>query len=672
MSDDDGLEESNSTSHGIWDETDFGGVTFPGYTLTTIETETSTAAEEPPTEAIRRPRTNKRISFSIIVATCLLVLIASSFHGRLSFALTKPDDGHELAKLGSPDPTEEQHFKSHFRGVDRDSMTLPNETFTLESMLKEESHCSVWGFLKVSPPKSVSADVELSTAAAIERGPSTTLVPLQPPRTSEGDLQSDSGAPEGSEQTSSTSTPRLDTVANTPKESTQSETGPVSAGPKLDLGSFEPPALDGIPPEEGNKKQWDIDVSRARKIATLDRDWKPLPLMRTLQNEQDRAAKAALAAIVQSQKQHAERKYSAEQQAKVSMALEVLEKFGGKSSREIIVVKDFRPCLNTEDSTPSVEFEVKGVLGVGSMAVVFEVEPRDEDLKKLFGGKSMAMKVAIQSVEADAEQDEIKETVDFLAYSVAQEEMVLGEIRAFAENPLRTVERSGIVAPTYRADLEGEGETGLIEGAAFHRRLLFSPVMASDFLTIIRQRGEEGVPLDAKLRTLKRLLMALGHAHAAGLLNNDVKLDNVLVDKEGEAFLIDFGGAARVGEVREVWSKANAAPEQVREIQDGSPMIGTEKGEAWGAGMTCFMALTGQAPFEWDASKSYSKLLFAEAPEVLDPDFNVKQFPSPALPLRRLGVPEEWICVITSLLQPDPQDRPTIRQILQAFPHLFE
>ncbi|KAL8453816.1 hypothetical protein Emed_000677 [Eimeria media] len=416
-----------------------------------------------------------------------------------------------------------------------------------------------------------------------------------------------------------------------------------------------------------------MDVSRARQLASLDRNWKPVPLMKTLKNEQDEAAKVELADIVQSQRKNAKRKYSAEQQAKIGMALEVLKKFGGKSSKDTIVINNFKACLDTEDSTPNVELQIKGILGVGSMAVVFEVEPTDEKLKKRFGGKSMAMKVAIQSIEADAEREEIDETVDFLLYSVAQEEMVLGEIRKFAENPINTVERSGIVTPTFRADLKGEGKTGLIEGAAFHRTLLFTPVMASDFLTVIRQRGEEGVSLDVKLRTLKRLLLALGHAHASGVLNNDVKLDNVLINEQGEAYLVDFGGAARVGEVREVWSKANAAPEQIREIQDGSPMMSTEKGEAWGAGMTAFMALTGKAPFEWEGtSKSYSKLLFAEAPEVLDPDFNVKQFPSPALPLRRLGVSEEWICVITSLLQPDPQDRPTVRQILQAFPHLFQ
>ncbi|KAL8453817.1 hypothetical protein Emed_000678 [Eimeria media] len=368
-----------------------------------------------------------------------------------------------------------------------------------------------------------------------------------------------------------------------------------------------------------------------------------------------------------------QQKFTPDQRAQILIAQQILQAHGGKGSKDAILVKGFRSSLGSEDAESTAEFTVKGVLQANDLGVIFEVEPTDEQTKELLGGKTLSMKVAIQGLSEEPTDAEVTDDQDFLAFSTRMEGSMLKRLRVGNESAQETIERTGVVAPTFCANLEVEEETGQVKGGVFHRQLLFSPMMNADFLNLARQqRLKGGFSTSEKVLVVKRMLMALGHVHAAGVLHNEFRLDKCRFDEKGNLFLTDFAGAAGIGKRRDLWSRPNAAPEQVREIQDGSPMTGTEKGEGWGAGMAAFLALTNQAPFEWAPGDSYLKRLFKEEKEVLSPHFDVKEYPSPTFAMRKANIPEEWVCAVTALLQPGAKNRATVKQVLQQFPHLFE
>ena len=110
-----------------------------------------------------------------------------------------------------------------------------------------------------------------------------------------------------------------------------------------------------------------------------------------------------------------------------------------------------------------------------------------------------------------------------------------------------------------------------------------------------------GQPLEARLQLFLQLADAVAHAHRNLLVHRDLKPGNVLVDREGQVKLLDFGiakaldpleghdGSTTVGGVRP-YTPHYASPEQIR----GEPV--STATDIYSLGVLLYQMLTGTRP----------------------------------------------------------------------------
>jgi len=114
----------------------------------------------------------------------------------------------------------------------------------------------------------------------------------------------------------------------------------------------------------------------------------------------------------------------------------------------------------------------------------------------------------------------------------------------------------------------------------------------------VQQRG--GVPRGEFLYILRQLAGALDYAHRQGVVHRDLKPSNVMIDREGNAFLTDFGIARAAGVERDltgtgfmVGTPGYMAPEQARA---GGAV--DKAADIYSLGVIAFEVLTGVPPYE--------------------------------------------------------------------------
>lgn len=123
-----------------------------------------------------------------------------------------------------------------------------------------------------------------------------------------------------------------------------------------------------------------------------------------------------------------------------------------------------------------------------------------------------------------------------------------------------------------------------------------------DLQQIIDGSGKQPSPAEIVSMT-EKLLQAVGFIHSNDMLHRDISPDNVLVDRNGEPVLIDFGAA------REQASQKSRAMSALRVVKDGySPqefyIAGSEQGpwsDLYALGATLYHLITGEAPVNGQA-----------------------------------------------------------------------
>ncbi|MFN0102605.1 MAG: serine/threonine-protein kinase [Bryobacteraceae bacterium] len=111
---------------------------------------------------------------------------------------------------------------------------------------------------------------------------------------------------------------------------------------------------------------------------------------------------------------------------------------------------------------------------------------------------------------------------------------------------------------------------------------------------------ERGLPAPIEtMRIIDQVLQALGYAHSKGVIHRDVKPGNILVGKDGQVKLTDFGLARQQSDPSKtlpgvaVGTVYYMSPEQVRAF---GPIDG--RSDLYSAGIVFYEMLTGRKPFD--------------------------------------------------------------------------
>lgn len=196
------------------------------------------------------------------------------------------------------------------------------------------------------------------------------------------------------------------------------------------------------------------------------------------------------------------------------------------------------------------KFEVIGSLGRGSQSSVLLA--RDPDLQRT---------VAIKLLRLRAEPAE-------------RRAQLLGEARAVG-----TLRHPGIVS-IYEAG-EHRGDPYLV----------FEHVDGCTLAQLLRERGRLSAERSAALAI--DVLDALEHAHQAGIVHRDLKPSNILVDASGQARVMDFGIAARIGDAGSPGAGLSGTPAYMAPEYVARGEVGPQN-DVFAAGLVLYEMLFGR------------------------------------------------------------------------------
>ena len=151
------------------------------------------------------------------------------------------------------------------------------------------------------------------------------------------------------------------------------------------------------------------------------------------------------------------------------------------------------------------------------------------------------------------------------------------------------------------------------------------------------------------MKICQQVAQALQCANDLGFVHGDVKPENILLDANGNAKLVDFGLAAMQKDTDEIWGTPYyISPEKVKK----EPV--DFRADMYSLGGTLYHALTGVAPFEGEDSIAVVKARFAGLPKKPS---EVRSDLTPAID-----------ALVMKMLAVKPEDRyPSFEALLEAF-----
>ncbi len=262
-------------------------------------------------------------------------------------------------------------------------------------------------------------------------------------------------------------------------------------------------------------------------------------------------------------------------------------------------------------------FRVEDIIGRGGMAIVY----RAFDMKS---HQTVALKVLREEYEDDPEYKE------------------------------RFKREAEVNKKLNHPNIVNSIDSGFISGISY---IAFEYVDGQTLKDLINENGR--MEQEEAVHCALSILAALSHAHQRGIVHRDVKSQNVMITRNGQVKITDFG-IAGLADTKTLTSDGNVmgsvhyfSPEQAK------GMRATSASDLYSVGIILYEMLTGHVPFEGETAVSVAMMHLMETPKPVREEADVSR----AIEL-----------IMERTLQKEPRDRyqsadSMIRDLRRALRH---
>ncbi|XP_026193634.1 uncharacterized protein LOC34618072 [Cyclospora cayetanensis] len=320
-------------------------------------------------------------------------------------------------------------------------------------------------------------------------------------------------------------------------------------------------------------------------------------------------------------------------------------------------------------------------LGAGGTAVVVQISIESETARYHLGSDTFAMKLLYSKLPSG---EPSPNWINFVLGDMA--DMIDGEIAPLREsanasrkagrhNTAKSIAKdNGWALPAFEATVGTAELTFFLKGGVgfFNRAILAEPMLGDGAQLLFESasgRNVSRLPVKAREYFCQQLITTTAKLHAANLVHQDIKPENVLIGKDGLVNLADFGMLGKVGDRRRCAERITYLfmdPTHARCTLRDSFSFLTEKYDAWSVGMTCYIIMTnGDLPYHIFIGDGAAEHLASLDKTI---SYRSRTMESPAKKLKAVGISDGWADTVTSLLDRDRNHRPTLRQVLSTLP----
>lgn len=179
----------------------------------------------------------------------------------------------------------------------------------------------------------------------------------------------------------------------------------------------------------------------------------------------------------------------------------------------------------------------------------------------------------------------------------------------------------------------------LVEPFIYFSMELVEGISLEDYISL-----HGGLEIRESLQIALQIAQGLGHAHRKGLIHRDMKPRNIMLNRQKDVKIVDFGLAKIMAEALEeeqgmadLGTLEYISPEQV-----GNKSL-DERSDIYSLGITLYQMLAGATPFEGDTPYT-----------MVHKHLNVKP---PSLAKLKENLPREILSLVEKCLKKDPEDR---------------